>query len=358
MGVMRDFRRSNLVAYVLAPAARTLKRWCVVLSLHPIWPKAATKLAGPVLQRSRRRSSTRYSSVVACYNVEKYIDDFFESIFSQRIDSNCLEVIAVDDGSTDATASRIAYWQRRYPESISYFHQSNQGQAVARNTGLAQATGNWISFPDPDNSFSDSYFANLDEEIARPHSCELSMVSCNLVYFKEARRKPKDEDTHPLRYRFSNERTILPAFDLQDHIQLSTATAWFRRDLIERHKLRFDPRVFPTFEDGHFANRFLLLNPDTEVAFLKNAVYRYRKRADGTSILDRAKQNPAWCLDALRYGYIDLLNQAQRTAGAVPYFIQKTVLYDILFRFDYLVDHPERVPLRGPAERNEFFDAA
>ena len=77
MGVMRDFRRSNLVAYVLAPAARTLKRWCVVLSLHPIWPKAATKLAGPVLQRSRRRSSTRYSIVVACYNVDKYIDDFF-----------------------------------------------------------------------------------------------------------------------------------------------------------------------------------------------------------------------------------------------------------------------------------------
>ncbi len=150
----------------------------------------------------------------------------------------------------------------------------------------------------------------------------------------------------------------MPASDLQDHIQLGTNTAWFRRDLIERHKLRFDPRVVPTFEDGHFANRFLLLNPDTEVAFLKSAIYRYRKRADGTSTLDGAKLSPAWCLDALRYGYLDLLNQAQRIAGAVPYFIQRTVLYDILFRFDYLVDHPERVPLRSPAEREEFFDAA
>ena len=53
-----------------------------------------------------------------------------------------------------------------------------------------------------------------------PHSRELSMVSCNLVFFKEAKRKPKEEDTHSLRYRFRKERTILPASDLQDHIQL------------------------------------------------------------------------------------------------------------------------------------------
>ena len=62
--------------------------------------------------------STRYSLVVACYNVEKYIDDFFQSVFSQRVDLKCLEIIAVDDGSTDGTASRIAYWKRRYPGCI------------------------------------------------------------------------------------------------------------------------------------------------------------------------------------------------------------------------------------------------
>ena len=158
-----------------------------------------------------------------------------------------------------------------------------------------------------------------------------------------------------MRYRFRTERKILPASDLQDHVQLATNSAWFRRDLIERHKLRYDPRVVPTFEDGHFTNRFLLLNPDTEVAFLKGAVYRYRKRADGTSTLDGAKRSPAWCLDALRYGYLDLLNQAQRIAGFVPQFIQRTVLYEVLFRFNHLVDHPERVPLNTPAQRKEFF---
>ena len=139
-------------------------------------------------------------------------------------------------------------------------------------------------------------------------------------------------------------------------MQLSTATAWLRRELIERYELCYDPRVVPTFEDGHFANRFLLLNADTEVAFVKRPVYRYRKRADGTSTVDGAKLRAAWCLDALRYGYLDLLNQAHQIAGEVPYFIQRTVLYDTLLRFDYLVDHPERIPLSSQAERKEFFE--
>ena len=161
MGAMRDFRRSNLVAYVLAPAARTLKHWCLVLSLHPILPKAATKFAGPVLQRSRQRLPTRYSIVVACYNVEKYIDDFFKSIFSQRVDLNCLEIIAVDDGSTDGPLRVSPIGNDAIQGRISYFRQSNQGQAVARNTGLAYATGDWVGFPDPDDSFSDQLLRPL-----------------------------------------------------------------------------------------------------------------------------------------------------------------------------------------------------
>lgn len=307
------------------------------------------------LKRKRRPVSTRFSLVVACYNVEKYLDDFFRSVFSQNIDLECIEIIAVDDGSTDATAARIATWQRRYPHCIRYFHQSNQKQATARNTGLAHATSEWISFPDPDDMLAPDYFRYVGDEIARARNHELSMVCCNLVYFKEASWIGTKEKAHWLSYRFRNDLTVLAASDLEDHIAIGTNTAWFRRDLIERHKLRYDPRVVPTFEDGHFANRFLLLNPGTKVAFVKGAIYCYRKRADGTSTLDKAKQSPAWCLDALRHGYLDLLNQARRIAGFVPKFIQRTVLYDVLFRFHRLVDHPERVPLTSPAQWKEFF---
>ena len=138
-------------------------------------------------------------------------------------------------------------------------------------------------------------------------------------------------------------------------MQLSVNTAWFRRDLIEQHSLRFDPRIFPTFEDAHFVNRFLLLNPNSEVAFSKAPTYYYRKRSDGTSTLDSAKLSREWFLDSLRYGSLDFLRQAQEITGKVPRFIQRTVLYDVLWRFYHLVDHPERASSLTNEEREEFF---
>ena len=98
-----------------------------------------------------------------------------------------------------------------------------------------------------------------------------------------------------------------------------------------------------------------MLNPNTDVAFLKAPTYYYRKRSDGTSTLDSAKLSRGWFLDSLRYGSLDLLRQAQEIAGKVPRFIQRTVLYDVLWRFYHLVDHPERAACLTNEEREEFF---
>ncbi|MDJ0514639.1 MAG: glycosyltransferase, partial [Methyloceanibacter sp.] len=257
----------------------------------------------PVL-RPVKKAATRYSLVVPFFNVGRYVDDFFYSIFSQSIDTDGLEIVAVDDGSTDDTATRIEAWSNRFPGRIKYILQENQGQAVARNTGLVHATGEWIGFPDPDDFFSFNYLEEVDAEIAR--DSHLSMVSCNMIFYRE--NTGRLSNRHPLRFRYSKHRTTLPAADLQDYIQLSVAQAWFRRSLIEQHNLRFDPRVVPTFEDGHFVNRFLLLNPRSTVTFIREPVYYYRKRDDGSSTLDGANLNKNQYLDVLRYGALDLLH--------------------------------------------------
>jgi len=84
------------------------------------------------------------SVIVPAYNREKYLAKTLDSIFAQ--DYRPIEVVVVDDGSTDGTAS-IA---RLYPE-VRYFYQPNLGPAVARNTGLAECTGELISFLDADD---------------------------------------------------------------------------------------------------------------------------------------------------------------------------------------------------------------
>jgi glycosyltransferase involved in cell wall biosynthesis len=358
--------RQRLVRFARAAAARVPKP--VRRALKPFTPvkrlivrfigkpdvRVVPELvaAGVKLPRPFKKTSVRYSLVVPLHNVARYVDDFFYSVFAQSIDTECLEIIAVDDGSTDDTAQRIEAWSRRFPGRIKYLYQENQGQAVARNTGLAHTTGEWVSFPDPDDFFSLSYLEEVDAEIGRASQPLLSMISCNTIFFKEPERRVSNG--HPLRFRFSQRRTELSACAPDNFMQLSAASAWFRRDLIERDGLRFDPRIFPNFEDSHLVNRYLLLNPDSKIVFLRTPIYYYRKRGDGTSTLEGSHSNPGWYRDSLRYGSIDLLNHARKITGRVPRFIQRTLLYDLIWRFTYLLDHPERFAL--PAESQpEFF---
>jgi glycosyltransferase involved in cell wall biosynthesis len=84
------------------------------------------------------------SVIVPAYNRGKYIGAALDSILGQ--DYRPIEIVVVDDGSTDNTAS-IA---RSYPD-VRYIFQENQGPVVARNTGLANCTGELISFLDADD---------------------------------------------------------------------------------------------------------------------------------------------------------------------------------------------------------------
>lgn len=85
------------------------------------------------------------SVIMPVYNGERFLAGALHNIFAQNY--HPLEVIVVDDGSTDGSAGIIA----AFGEQIRYFHQPNAGPAVARNTGLALARGEFIAFLDVDD---------------------------------------------------------------------------------------------------------------------------------------------------------------------------------------------------------------
>jgi glycosyltransferase involved in cell wall biosynthesis len=84
------------------------------------------------------------SAILPAYNRERYLGAALTSILQQ--DYRPLEVIVVDDGSTDGTA-RVA---RSYPE-VRYLYQPNQGAAAARNAGIAVSRGAFLAFLDSDD---------------------------------------------------------------------------------------------------------------------------------------------------------------------------------------------------------------
>ena len=88
------------------------------------------------------------SVIVPAYNVEKYLARCLDSILSQTYTN--LEVILIDDGSTDSTG-KICDDYARKDERVRVIHQTNQGQAVGRNAGISIAKGEWIQFVDSDD---------------------------------------------------------------------------------------------------------------------------------------------------------------------------------------------------------------
>lgn len=99
----------------------------------------------------------KYSVVIPLYNKEKYIIDTVNSVLNQSFSD--YEVIIVDDGSTDHS---LEVAKSISSSKIKVIHQNNQGVAVARNTGILNAGGEYISFLDADDIWEKDYLAAIE----------------------------------------------------------------------------------------------------------------------------------------------------------------------------------------------------
>ncbi len=118
------------------------------------------------------------SIIIPAYNVEKYIDRCIESIVSQTY--NNIEVIVVDDGSTDKTLDKLNEWSKK-DSRIKIIPKKNGGVSSARNVGLDKATGEYVSFVDSDDFIADTYCEDMLNTLL---SNNADYISCgyNRVY--------------------------------------------------------------------------------------------------------------------------------------------------------------------------------
>ena len=270
-------------------------------------------------------STPVFTIVTAVYDVEAYLPDFIASIEAQTFDPTKIRVIAVDDGSTDGSPAILEAWARRRPTVVTVLHQANGGQGSARNLGLAEATGTWMTFTDPDDMLDPDFFAVAERfALAKP---DVAIMASKPWLLEEA--KGRVTDTHPRRaqYEAGDRRVDL---DREPNSFPGSATvSLFRLDRIRALGLRFDGRIRPNFEDGHFTICFLLGLEAPVAGILRDARYIYRKRAAGDSTLQRAFRDPGRYTDVFRYGYLDVLERGRARTGSVPAWLQHVLIYEL-----------------------------
>lgn len=142
-------------------------------------------------QRNREDKEMKLLSVaIPCYNSEAYMSHAIETLLSGGDD---MEIIIVDDGSSDNTLSIAREYEEKYPSIIKAVHQENGGHGEAVNTGLKNATGLYFKVVDSDDWVDEDALQkvlNLLRQMVE-ESTKLDMLIANYVYEKTSLNKRK-----------------------------------------------------------------------------------------------------------------------------------------------------------------------
>ena len=189
------------------------------------------------------------SIIVAAYNAEKYISKCLDSLTKKTLDN--IEIIVVDDGSTDLTGEIILSYESK---KILYYRKENGGLSDARNFGLKQSSGEYVAFVD-----SDDY-------------CEENMY--DLLY--EKAKEGAFDIVETAYYRDYENYTVLkyPRDYIYGKILYNPAGQWWkliRRSIIIENNICFQNRKW--YEDLNFNTKLLpLIN---RVGYIETPLYHY-----------------------------------------------------------------------------------
>jgi len=265
------------------------------------------------------QSKFHFSVIMSIYNTGKYLDDSIGSLLNQSIDFNeNIQIILVNDGSTDNSEEKCINYMNKYPKNIIYVAKKNEGLSSARNMGLEYAQGDIINFLDPDDLWSSNTFKEVSLFFRLYPNIDI--IAGRLKFFEAI------NNYHPLDYKFTTSRVV----DLNKEyncIQLSAASSFIRRKAIGKKK--FVKGLAPG-EDALFLNKLLIKKPYYGV--IKNALYLYRKRIDGTSIIQKIKMNDVFYFKSPIIYFQKILAISFKKFNKFLPFIQYLIAYEILFR--------------------------
>lgn len=225
------------------------------------------------------------SVIIPVYNVETYLRPCLDSVLGQSLQD--MEIICVDDGSTDHSPDILAEYAAR-DARLSIITQENRGLSGARNAGLAVAKAPYITFVDSDDSLDSP--AAYEKALAHMADPGVDLVAFGVRIIGDASAQR--------RYR----KYFAPHFtgrtELTDHVLLHTnVCVWnkiFRRSIIECFAIRFPEGAW--YEDEFFFHAYASMARCAY--FLPDTWYRYTRRPD--SITGGAHTTAAATLRASR----------------------------------------------------------
>ena len=228
------------------------------------------------------------SIIVAVYNVDKYIEECLLSLVNQ--DYKNIEILIINDGSTDNSQKIIDEFTSKYDNIISY-QKENGGVSSSRNLGLKHAKGEYILFVDGDDIIKTDMIHNMVNTIEQDNT---DLVCCGYYYLYTD--GTKEADFPKENKMFVNKAKSL--LFLEDSLKGVVWNKLYKKNVIDTYKLSFDENI-KIGEDIVFTVNYL--GKLKEISLINKPLYYYRMRK--SSALNYQNEKDLSLFEAIKQVY-------------------------------------------------------
>lgn len=256
------------------------------------------------------------SIIIPVYNGELYLEECLDSIMEQTYKN--LEVIIINDGSTDNTQQIINIYKEKYNFIHSYY-QENKGQGVARNKAIELAKGDYVAFIDADDLIHENFITSLLTSITEQNA---DFAVCDWIYYRD-----NGSLRYSNRYKFMAYNTL--EFE-QTELLLSgvpyfTVNKLYKKDFLLKNKIRYGQGYI--YEDCEFYVKSCVLA--NKISIVPNPYYYVRRNSWSTT---QTKYKNRWHYDSALKAFEASLSKIKFKSSygkyyTLRYFVNRTYMY-------------------------------
>lgn len=233
----------------------------------------------------------KLSVIIPVWNTGENAAKLVKNLLGQYDD---LEIIAVDDGSTDDSLQKLEEVSRSSLARgrVKVVHQENAGASAARNTGIRMAQGEYLCFLDSDDEIKDGMLKKMVEKMDQ--NPQLAISTVGMEYRKLAQGRVENTYVSPRRERRRNESRAeyMLYLLLLDGRMYGVINKLFRTKIVQENKLEFE--VGRTFaEDTNFVLDYLRYAPG-EFSFILEPLYIYNYGTETSTVRKSATEWKNW----------------------------------------------------------------
>ena len=219
---------------------------------------------------------------VPSYNVEEFLEECLDSFVCPEIMDE-IEVLIVNDGSTDSTAEIGRRYEEEWPGSFRLITKENGGHGSTINRGVEEASGEYFKVVDGDDWVNRKEFVKLVRELKQSRA---DIVASNYVWIDHETRKPAARQEHP--FTEIEYGRLYPFSEVSGKVMIDMHAMTIRTDLLRKSGEKLDEHTF--YVDYEYIT-FPIPYVET-VYFMKDTVYCYRLgRAEQSMAISKMQKN-------------------------------------------------------------------